>query len=90
MHGTIVPLRICSAVLTHLKEGEMLDAERCRRYARQFLTRSRQLKDPHTKAAMIEIAVCWTQLAAQVENRRCVPQQQQYTRETSCPSLAPE
>ena len=42
----------------------MLDAELCRQYARNFLMRSRQLKDAQTKAAMIEIAVYWTQLAA--------------------------
>ena len=57
----------------------MLDAEQCCRYARQFLMRSRQLNDPHTKAAMIEIAVYWTQLAAQAEHRQCVTQQHQYT-----------
>ena len=68
----------------------MLDAERCCRYARQFLMRSRELNDRHTKAAMIEIAVYWTQLAAQAENRQCVAQQHQYTRMANSPSLAPD
>ena len=68
----------------------MLDAERCCRYARQFLMRSRELNDPHTKAAMIEIAVFWTRLAAQAENRQCVAQQHQYTRMANSPSLAPD
>jgi hypothetical protein len=54
----------------------MLDAELCRRYARNFLMRSRQLKDAQTKAAMIEIAVYWTQLAiplAEAEPRPFFP-----------------
>ena len=68
----------------------MLDAERCCRYARRFLMRSRELNDPHTKAAMIEIAVYWTQLAAHAENRQCVAQQHQYTKKANSPSLAPD
>jgi hypothetical protein len=39
---------------------------------------------------MIEIALYWTQLAAQAENRQCVAQQHQHTIETSGPSLAPD
>jgi hypothetical protein len=53
----------------------MLDAEDFRQYARNFLLRSGQLKDPQTKAAMIKIAMYWTQLAAQAENSQPVAQQ---------------
>jgi hypothetical protein len=47
----------------------MLDAEQCGRYARKFLMRSRQMINPETRAAMIEIAVYWTQLAAKAADR---------------------
>jgi hypothetical protein len=47
----------------------MLDAEQCGRYARKFLMRSRQMANPETKAAMIQIAVYWTQLAAKAADR---------------------
>jgi hypothetical protein len=47
----------------------MLDAEQCGQYARKFLMRSRQMIDPETRAAMIEIAVYWTQLAAKAADR---------------------
>jgi hypothetical protein len=53
----------------------MLDVEDFRQYARNFLLRSRQLKDPQTKAAMITIAMYWTQLAAQAENCQPVARQ---------------
>jgi hypothetical protein len=53
----------------------MLDVEDFRQYARNFLLRSRQLKDPQTKAAMIRIAMYWTELAAQAENSQLIAQQ---------------
>jgi hypothetical protein len=52
--------------------------------------RSRELNDRHTKAAMIEIAVYWTQLAAQAENRQCVAQHHQQTGKANSASLAPD
>ena len=52
----------------------MADAADFSQYARNFLLRSRQLKDPQTKAAMIRIAMYWTELAAQAENSKPVAQ----------------
>jgi len=47
----------------------MLDEEQCLQYARKFLMRSRQTNNLETKAAMIEIALYWTQLAAKAAER---------------------
>jgi hypothetical protein len=54
----------------------MLNAEQCGQYARKFLTRSRQMTDPETKAAMIEIAMYWTQLAAKSDRSPSADQEQ--------------
>jgi hypothetical protein len=51
-----------------------MDAVDFSQYARNFLLRSRQMKDPQTKAAMIRIAIYWTELAAQAESSQPVPQ----------------
>jgi hypothetical protein len=68
----------------------MLDAEQCRRYARKFLMRSRQTTNPETKAAMIEIAVYWTQLAAKAANRSSNAQRGRYREGANNPSLSLE
>jgi hypothetical protein len=68
----------------------MPDAEQCRRYARQFLMRSRQENDPEAKAALIEIALYWTRLAAQAADTSRDIQEEQHAQNTTSPSLAPE
>lgn len=68
----------------------MLDQQQCRWYARKFLIRSRQTDNTETKAAMIRIALYWTQLAAQAAERSPDAQHGEYEQEAKNPSLVPE
>ena len=68
----------------------MLDAEQCGRYARKFLMRSRQMTNPETRAAMIEIAMYWTQLAAKAADRSPSADQEQYVHEANSSSPSPK
>jgi len=68
----------------------MLDEEQCRHYARKFLMRSRQTNNPDTKAAMIEIALYWTRLAARAAETSPGAQQEQHAGVPNSPSLVPE
>jgi hypothetical protein len=52
--------------------------------------RSRQTNSAETKAAMIEIALYWTQLAAKAAERSPDAQHGDYAQETNNPTLAPE
>jgi hypothetical protein len=68
----------------------MLDEEQCRLYARKFLMRSRQTNSAETKAAMIEIALYWSKLAAKAAESSTNPQHGDYTRQSNKPTLVPE
>jgi hypothetical protein len=68
----------------------MLDAEQCGRYARKFLMRSRQMTNPETRAAMIEIAVYWAQLAAKAADRSPSADQEQCVHEANGSSPLPK
>jgi hypothetical protein len=68
----------------------MLDEEQCRQYARKFLMRSRQTNNLETKAAMIEIALYWTQLAAKAAERSLGAPHEQHACMPNSPSLVPE
>jgi hypothetical protein len=68
----------------------MLDAEQCGRYARKFLMRSRQMTNPETRAAMIGIAVYWTQLAAKAADRSPSVDQEQYADGANSSSPSPK
>jgi hypothetical protein len=68
----------------------MLDAEQCGRYARKFLMRSRRMTNPETRAAMIQIAVYWTQLAAKAADRSPSSDREQYVHEANSSSPLPK
>jgi hypothetical protein len=44
-----------------------MDAEAYRRKAEQYLTFAHQMREPNAKAALIDVAVHWMQMAKQSE-----------------------
>jgi hypothetical protein len=46
-----------------------MDAEAYRRKAEQYLTFARQVSEPNAKAALIDVAAHWMQMAKQSEDQ---------------------
>jgi len=46
-----------------------MDAETYRRKAEQYLTFACQMREPNAKAALIDVAAHWTQMAKQSEDQ---------------------
>ena len=61
---------------TKAGEVEPMDAEQYRRKAEQYFTFAHQMSDPNAKAAVIDVAAHWMEMANQAEQSKRVDQQQ--------------
>jgi len=60
---------------TFRDEAIQMDAETYRRKAEQYLTFAHQVRDPNAKAALIDVAAHWMQMAKQSESLDPLQQQ---------------
>lgn len=55
-----------------------MDAETYRRKAEQYLTFARQMREPNAKAALIDVAAHWMQMAQMAKQSARLDHQQQH------------